>query len=242
MLLTHVHDSESLSAVLKEHPVLLELDTLKRLAESIVAAHQADHVEMAMQAAAMLLMLLKIYQTMPAEGSIAQQEQFISLQELVLPPVGALGIVELLDALKDALGESLNTLGNAYSEQGQHQEAIGAYSRAVSHGVAFAMLYRNRAGEYIGIKSLAEAEADLHKATELEPDARRLAQLWRELSVAFCLAGQQSDAIRAMQESSRRTTDEQRTEAIAALEALKAEHPEHETNLNVLINLIREHQ
>ena len=46
------------------------------------------------------------------------------------------------------------------------------------------MLYRNRAGEYIELGQLVEAQADVERAAELEPDAPRLAQLRQALGTA----------------------------------------------------------
>jgi tetratricopeptide (TPR) repeat protein len=86
------------------------------------------------------------------------------------------------------------SLGNIYSSLEDHKSSITNYSRAIRLSPKEAILYRNRAMEYIQIKQWRKAEKDLAIAENLDPDDPYLAlrrgdfAFWQaqfELAVSF---------------------------------------------------------
>ena len=67
----------------------------------------------------------------------------------------------------------MNALGNVYSRQDEHEQAIEAYTAALALAIddtAKALLYRNRASDLIYLDRLDEAERDCEQARILAPD------------------------------------------------------------------------
>jgi tetratricopeptide (TPR) repeat protein len=173
---------EALHAALAQHPALLELPTLEQMAALVRGAHEANQPEAAHHVLARLAVLLEQYnQAHAGQVDLAEQAAFATLHETLLP------VAEVLDAglavgLRRSLGWALNTLGNAHAEQGDHATAVETYTRAIGHAPEEAMLYRNRAGEYIELQQWAQAEADVAHAVALQPDAPRLEELRQALA------------------------------------------------------------
>jgi tetratricopeptide (TPR) repeat protein len=66
-----------------------------------------------------------------------------------------------------------NAVGNAYSRQRQHEQAVEAYTAALELATTDAdraLLYRNRASDLIHLHHLDEAEGDCKQARVLAPD------------------------------------------------------------------------
>jgi len=180
--LLQVNSMESFQAVLAQHPVLLQLPTLTELAGMFAAAHQAGQPDAAQHLLARLAILLEQYNHTHAEQvDPAEQAQFVALHQALLPLAETLE-ADLAAQLRQSLGWALNTLGNTYSEQGNHAAAITAYSQAIGYTPENAMFYRNRAGEYLELKQWAQAETDIDQAAALEPDAPRLSNLRQALA------------------------------------------------------------
>ncbi len=181
-----VHSFEALEQTLAQHPILAELAALERLGSGIPAMAQAQP-DMALRLLAVLGVLVDRYNRAHAERvDLTEQGRFVTLCESLLAVAGPLN-ADLAAGLRESLGWALNTLGNAYAEQGDHAAAVEAYTRAITHAPENAMLYRNRAGEYIEMQQWAQAEADIAQAAALEPDAPRLAQLRQDVAQAVSL-------------------------------------------------------
>ncbi len=176
-----VDSLEGLEQALAQHPLLLELATLERLGEWVTTAAAAQP-EVAWPLLARLGLLLERYNRAHTEGvDPAEQARFVALHQALLPAAEALD-ADLFAGLRNSLVWALNTLGNAHAGQGDHAAAIAAYSQAIGHAPQEAMLYRNRAGEYLEMRQWAQAEADIAQAAALEPDAPRLAHLRQTLA------------------------------------------------------------
>jgi tetratricopeptide (TPR) repeat protein len=172
---------ETLEAALTQHPALLELPTLERLAASIVQSASAQP-EAARHVLARLVILLEGYNQAHAEQvNLEEQTRFVAVHDSLLIVAEALD-ADLMVGLRHSLGWALNTLGNTHAGQNEHAAAIDAYTRAIAHAPQDAMLYRNRAGEHIEMAQWAQAEADVERAAALEPDAPRLAALRETLA------------------------------------------------------------
>ncbi|HRQ38252.1 MAG TPA: tetratricopeptide repeat protein, partial [Chloroflexota bacterium] len=179
--LLQVDSAESLEAALSQHPTLLELPTLERLA-AFVADSAANQPDAARHLLVRLLALLQRYNdTHTSNVDLGEQARFVALPEALLEAAAALP-GDLAGALRQTLGWALNTWGNALAEQGDHAAAVATYSRAIGHAPDNAMLYRNRAGERLELGEVDEAEADINQAANLEPDAPRLADLRQTLA------------------------------------------------------------
>ncbi|MCB0175274.1 MAG: tetratricopeptide repeat protein, partial [Anaerolineae bacterium] len=184
--LLQVIDNDSFAAAIEAHPMLKELPMLQQLAGAIQQAHRDNQPALAQHWLALLLTLLRIYNYEHTEQIDAEaQGQFIELHEILLPVAEALDETALADGLRETCGWALNTLGNHYAQQGDHAQAVESYSRAVAHAPQNAMLYRNRAGEYLDLQQVEAARQDIEQAAALEPDAARLPQLWRDLYLAL---------------------------------------------------------
>ena len=180
--LFQVDGLEALEQTLTQHPVLLDPPALEQLAALVTAAYQASQPDTARHVLARLAILLERYNHAHAEQvDLAEQARFVALHEALLPVAEALDI-DWAAGLRRSLGWALNTLGNAHAEQGDHAAAIETYSRAIGQTPDNAMLYRNRAGEYLELQQWTQAEADIAQAATLEPEASRLAQLHQALA------------------------------------------------------------
>jgi len=181
--LLQVESVEALEQTLAQHPVLWELATLEGLAGLVRGAQEAGQPEAARHLLARLAVLLERYHHAHAERvEREKQERFVALHASLLPVAEGLD-AELAAGLRRSLGWALNTLGNAHAEKGEHAAAVEAYSRAIAYAPENAMLYRNRAGEYMEMEQWAQAEADVEQAAALEPEAARLAQLREALAM-----------------------------------------------------------
>ncbi len=177
-----VGSAEELARVMEEHPLLGERPALERLAGAVVQAQAAGETEFTERLLVLLGPLLDIYNRSHAEAiEPEEQEWFITLHERLLAAGDALEIPDITVVLNQSLGWALNTLGNYYAQAGDPKEAVTAYSRALSTAPENAMLYRNRAGEYIELGEFDRAKTDIEAAAGLEPDAVRLPQLWCDL-------------------------------------------------------------
>lgn len=176
-----VDSIEALEHTLAQHPILAELAALERLGVEIPALVNADP-NMARRLLALLGVLLDNYNHTHAEHvDPAEHARFVALHE------AALSVAEPLDenlaaGLRDSLGWALNTQGNAHAEHDDHTAAVEAYTRALVHTPENAMLYRNRAGEYLELRQWVQAESDIAQAAALEPDAPRLVELREALA------------------------------------------------------------
>ncbi|CAK4652300.1 hypothetical protein LEN26_016802 [Aphanomyces euteiches] len=69
----------------------------------------------------------------------------------------------------DAADEA-KTRGNRYFQDGQYQQAVDAFTEAISIDGTNAVYYSNRSGAYLKLNKAAEAVADAKKCVELRPD------------------------------------------------------------------------
>ena len=182
--LFRVNSAEALQAALDKHPALLELTTLSQLASLVTGTQKASQTEAARHSLALVAILLEQYNHAHTEQiDPEEQAQFVALHETLIPLAAGLD-GDLAVGLRRSLGWALNTLGNHYAGQADHEKAIETYAQALAQAPDDAMLYRNRAGQYIELGQLVEAQADVERATQLEPDAPRLAQLRQALATA----------------------------------------------------------
>ncbi len=171
-----VNSLEALEQTLAQHPVLLELSALERLGSGILQMANVQP-DMARRLLALSGVLLDRYNRAHAEQvDLAEHARFVALHEALASVAESLD-EDLTAGLRESLGWALNTLGNAHAEQDDHAAAVEAYTRAIVHTPENAMLYRNRAGEYLELQQWAQAEADIVQAAALDPDAPRLAKL-----------------------------------------------------------------
>ncbi|NMC01074.1 MAG: tetratricopeptide repeat protein, partial [Chloroflexi bacterium] len=174
--LLQVNSGETFEQALAQHPTLLELATLERLAARVAETAPAQP-DMAGYLLACLGLLLEHYNHRHAEQvDLSEQTRFATLCESLLPVADALD-EDLAAGLRHLLGWALNTLGNAHAEQDDHVAAVETYTRAITYAPENAMLYRNRASEYLKMAQVDQAAADIERAAALEPDAPRLVQL-----------------------------------------------------------------
>ncbi|CAK0888732.1 unnamed protein product [Prorocentrum cordatum] len=82
--------------------------------------------------------------------------------------------------------EELREQGNAFFKKGQWQEAIAAYSIALSFGDS-AALYANRSACYLQLERFMEAKLDAQKAVGLAGDAGHKKASWRLAKAALAL-------------------------------------------------------
>jgi tetratricopeptide (TPR) repeat protein len=180
--LLQVKDAESFEAALTAHPALKELPTLQQLAGVVQQAHRAGQPALAQHGLELLLSLFRIYNYEHADQIEPEaQAQVIDLHEALLPPAEALAEAALLAGVRESASWALNTLGNHYAQQGEHAQAVETYTQAIAYAPQTAMLYRNRAGEYLERQQYAAARQDIDQAAGLEPEAARLPELWRDL-------------------------------------------------------------
>ncbi len=180
--LLQVDSMEALEQALAQHPILLELPTLEQLAALVAKAQEAGQPDSARQLLLLLGILLDRYNRAHTEQvEPAEQARFVALCESLLSIAAPLD-EDFAAGLRQVSAWALNTLGNAHAEGGDHAAAVEAYTRAIAHTPEEAMLYRNRAGEYIEMEKWAEAERDIERAAALEPDAPRLIHLRQALA------------------------------------------------------------
>jgi tetratricopeptide (TPR) repeat protein len=184
--LLQVKDAESFEAVIAAHPALKELSMLQQVAGAVQQAHRDGQPDLARYWLALLLSLFRTYNYEHAEQRDPEaQMQFIELHELLLPVAEALDDEALPAGLRESCSWALNTLGNYYAQQGEHPQAVETYTRAVACAPQTAMLYRNRAGEYLELQQYDAARQDIEQAAHLEPEAARLPELWRDLHLGL---------------------------------------------------------
>ncbi|MBX3052858.1 MAG: tetratricopeptide repeat protein [Caldilineaceae bacterium] len=87
--------------------------------------------------------------------------------------VAALGYIET--ELLDRAASALTNLGNLYDEAERLEEGFGVYKEAAALLPAAGWLQRNVADSLIRLERLDEAEAQLDRAAQTEPDAPYLA-------------------------------------------------------------------
>jgi tetratricopeptide (TPR) repeat protein len=180
--LLQVKDDESFKAALEAYPALKELPTLQQLTGAVQQAHQDAQPALAQHFLALLLSLFRIYDyEQAAQTEPEGQAQLIDLHETLLPLAEALAEETLLVGLRESCSWALNTLGNHYAQQSEHDQAVETYTRAIVYAPQTAMLYRNRAGEYLELQQYDAARQDIEQAAGIEPEAARLPELWRSL-------------------------------------------------------------
>ncbi len=86
-----------------------------------------------------------------------------------------------VEQLQAEVASYWNMLGNVLSEQEKHIEALAAFGEAIKLQPNKAMWHRNHTGTLIDLGDIAAAEAGLARATELEPEHPRLAELRQEM-------------------------------------------------------------
>ena len=179
--LLQVNSSKALEQALTQHPVLLEIPTIELLTTMVIDAPD-EQTEAVQHLLTLLTILLERYNRAHQEQiDLSEQAAFIALHEELLPIAESLN-ADLLAGLLQSLSWALNTLGNAYAAQENHVTATETYTRALSHTPNDAVLYRNRASEYLELDQLEQAQADIEAAATLEPEAERLPQLKKALN------------------------------------------------------------
>lgn len=155
---------------------------LQQVAGAIQQAHRDEQPALAQHWLAMLLSLLRIYHYEHAEQiELEAQTQVIDLHETLLPLAEAQEEAALLAELRESCSWALNTLGNHYAQQDEHVQAVETYTSAIAYAPQTAMLYRNRAGEYLELRQYDATRQDVEQAAQLEPEAARLPELWCDL-------------------------------------------------------------
>jgi hypothetical protein len=79
------------------------------------------------------------------------------------------------------LANMWNHTGIVLSNERKHADALTAFDNAIQHQAGNATLHRNRAGAHIELGNFDAAEADIARATELEPEHIALNELRAEL-------------------------------------------------------------
>ncbi|KAF0755417.1 hypothetical protein AaE_004977, partial [Aphanomyces astaci] len=69
----------------------------------------------------------------------------------------------------DAADEA-KTRGNRFFQEGQYQQAIDAFTEAISIDPSNAVYYSNRSGAYLKVNKAAQAVTDARKVVELRPE------------------------------------------------------------------------
>ncbi len=178
-----VDNAEELARAVEEYPLLGERSALERLAGAAIQAQADGEAGSAGRLLFLLLPLLDVYHHAHAEAAEPEEQRwFVNLHEQLLAVANNLEQPELAAALNQSLGLACNTLGNCYADAGTPEEAVAVYSRGLAAAPDNAMLYRNRAGEYIEFGDAAAARADIATAARLEPEAARMPQLRRRLA------------------------------------------------------------
>ncbi|MFC1961260.1 hypothetical protein ACFLYO_11205, partial [Chloroflexota bacterium] len=151
----------------------------------IAQAHAAGQTQELRMPLTLLVMLFERYNAAHIEDiDLEEQETLVALYEQARPVAKALEDAVLITGLCRAMALALNTLGNHHATADNHEAAIATYTKALEQSPEIAMLYRNRAGEYIELGQLAAAQTDIEAAQRLEPDAERLSELLDELEKA----------------------------------------------------------
>jgi tetratricopeptide (TPR) repeat protein len=181
-LLTGVHDEESFRDVLSRNPALIELPALRTVVGLATTAQAQGGAEGAAQVVVLSLLLFSAYTAHHNEAiDPGEQTDFLALHEALLPVAASLATPELAVAVRESAVWAGNTLGNHHASTGDHTAAVAAYSRSLEYQPDQALVLRNRAGTLINLGEFTRARADLERAAALEPDAARLAELWRQL-------------------------------------------------------------
>lgn len=185
-LLTEVVDEESLAAVVKRYPALIELPALTALTTGVEKALASEATEPhANLLLSHLLGLVPLYYNAHAEVTDgAQQVAYIDLLSRLRAAAVELKQVEMAEELRTGLGYASTALGCYYSDNDDREGAIEAYTFALTYLPGDALVYRNRALEYLALGDLDAARADLEQAGRLEPDSSALHRLWCELLAA----------------------------------------------------------
>ncbi|MBA3531518.1 MAG: tetratricopeptide repeat protein, partial [Ardenticatenales bacterium] len=88
------------------------------------------------------------------------------------------------EALRENIASTYNHYGTAHDNAGDKEAALLAFERAIALQPGFAMWRRNRVGMLIELGRPDEAEAELDRARDLEPEATRLPDLEAQLATA----------------------------------------------------------
>jgi serine/threonine-protein kinase len=136
----------------------------------------------------------------------------------------------VLEGSDQKTARSPNALSNVRAYQGRADEAIQLQRQAVALDPAFAVYRRNLASRLISAGRLAEAETELRKAVELQP---QFSGIHFELVVLAVLRGQPEAAWR---EAQLETSGVFRDAAIALAQAGRADRAEADAALKVLID------
>ena len=136
----------------------------------------------------------------------------------------------VLEGSDQKTARSPNALSNVRAAQGRTDEAIQLQRQAVALDPAFALFRRNLASRLISAGRLAEAETELRKAVELQP---QFSGIHFDLVVLAVLRGQPETAWR---EAQLETSGVFRDAAIALAQAARADRAEADAALRVLID------
>ncbi|MBX3001244.1 MAG: hypothetical protein KF893_22175, partial [Caldilineaceae bacterium] len=238
---------------MSDHPLLLELPTLERLASTLEEVHAAGQQEGSQALLARLLLLFDHYNhTHVTDIDPIEQERFVALHQRLLPLADAMSA-----DLRRSAAWAFNTLGNHYADNKRDlAQAVAAYTSGVDMDETNAMILRNRAGLFLDLEEYAAAAADIDAAAALEPDAARLSRLRcglyaglgdassllaqaiphqaanpsdadanLYLAIGYLLSDQMTAARTAMAESARLANETERSDAMDLLGRLARRHP-----------------
>ncbi len=181
-MLRSVQNFEEFNEMVKKHPVLLELPTINRMVDGVIRAQADSHPEIATRPLALLILLIDGYNRAHFQDINPEEHQrFIDALERLLPAAQAVDPTTMYRDVRKLMAQAYNTLGNHYADLKAHQRAIEIYTRAVEVDDTAAMFLRNRAGVYIDMKDYEAARADIERAQQIDPNAKRLPELWRDV-------------------------------------------------------------
>ncbi len=182
-LLTEVIDEESQDAVVKRYPELVELSGLTALTAGVEKALTRKATELhANLLLSHLLGLVSLYYNAHSEVTNgAEQVAYIDVLSRLRAAAVELNQLEMAEELRIGLSYASTALGCYYSDNDDREGAIEAYTFALTHTPEDALIYRNRALEYLALGNLDAASADLEQAGTQEPDSSALHRLWCEL-------------------------------------------------------------
>ncbi len=185
-MLRSVQNFEQFSEMVKKHPILLELPTINRMVDGVIRAQADSQPEIAMRPLALLILLIDGYNRAHAQNiNPEEQQRFIDALERLLPAAQIIDPATMYRDVRKLTAQAYNTLGNHYADSNVHQTAIEIYTRAIETDDTAAMFFRNRANVYLEMKHYEAAHGDIERAQHIDPDAKRLPELWRDVYLGF---------------------------------------------------------